>query len=93
MTYTVVFVREDDGGYCVHVPALKGCHTQGDDLPEAMRMAVEAIELYLESLAAHGDPIPVDVAECSVDVRGAQEAVIYKIAVRLPSPEEEVAVA
>jgi predicted RNase H-like HicB family nuclease len=27
--YTVVFEREDDGGYHAFCPALKGCHSQG----------------------------------------------------------------
>jgi predicted RNase H-like HicB family nuclease len=36
------------------VPILPGCHTQGETLEEAERNVSEAIELYLESLAAHG---------------------------------------
>ena len=40
------------------VPALPDCHTQGETLDEAERYVAEAIELYLESLAAHGEPIP-----------------------------------
>jgi predicted RNase H-like HicB family nuclease len=36
MVYTVVLVREEVGGYSVHVPALEGCHTEGDTLPEAL---------------------------------------------------------
>jgi len=42
MTYTVVLERERDGGFSVHVPALRGCHTQGDDLPEALVVRVAA---------------------------------------------------
>jgi len=94
MTYTVVLVREDDGGFCVHVPALKGCHTEGDDLPEALRMAVEAIECHLQSLHAHGEPLPKDADVCSVDLRGVREASIYKLTVQAPVPEpQEAAVA
>ena len=81
MTFAVVFRREEDGGYSVSVPALPGCFTQGDDLPEALRNSVEAIECHLESLHAHGDPIPADVESCSVDVRDTREAVIYKVTV------------
>jgi len=69
MTFTVVLVHEDDGGYSVSVPALPGCFTQGDDLPEALRNSVEAIECHLESLHAHGDPIPLDVECYPVTVR------------------------
>jgi predicted RNase H-like HicB family nuclease len=32
------------------VPALLGCHTQGDTLQELMDNVKEAIELYLETL-------------------------------------------
>ncbi|MGD1091346.1 MAG: type II toxin-antitoxin system HicB family antitoxin [Bryobacteraceae bacterium] len=42
------------------VPALPGCHTQGETLEETKRNVTEAIALYLESLAAHGDAIPTD---------------------------------
>jgi predicted RNase H-like HicB family nuclease len=51
---------EDEGGYTVTVPALPGCVTQGDSLDEALTMAKDAIEGYLASLEAHGEPIPVD---------------------------------
>lgn len=40
------------------VPALPGCHTQGDTLQETESDINEAIELYLDSLAAHGEAIP-----------------------------------
>ena len=95
MTYTVVLVRDDEvGGYCVHVPALKGCHTEGDDLPEALRMAAEAIECHLESLHARGQELPADVTVCSVDVSDLREACIYKVTVQGPTSEpQEVAVA
>ncbi len=36
------------------VPALPGCHTQGETLEEAERNVKEAVALYLESLAAPG---------------------------------------
>jgi len=88
MTYTVVFVREEDGGYCVHVPALKGCHTQGDTLPEALEMAKEAMVCYLESLAKHGEPLPPDVETVTFEWGDATEALVYKVTVR-----EAVAVA
>ena len=60
-TYTVVLMREPDGGYSVSVPALKGCHTQGETLAEALLMAEDAMRLYLEVLEEDGKPIPEDV--------------------------------
>ena len=44
----------------MNVPALPGCITYGDDVDHAMAMAKEAIELFLETLKAEGDPIPDD---------------------------------
>lgn len=56
--YEVVLMREDDGRFSVTVPALPGCTSQGETRDEALAMIREAIEVYIESLVAHGDPIP-----------------------------------
>jgi antitoxin HicB len=56
--YEVVLTPEEEGGYSVTVPALPGCASQGETREEAIAMAREAIEGYLESLQAHGDPVP-----------------------------------
>ena len=56
--YTVIFEPAEEGGYIVHVPALPGCHTQGDTLEHAKEMAKEAIACYLESLKKDGLPFP-----------------------------------
>jgi antitoxin HicB len=47
-----------EGGYAAFVPALPGCHTQGETLEETEPHVKEAIALYLESLVAHGEVIP-----------------------------------
>jgi predicted RNase H-like HicB family nuclease len=60
MHYTVILEKEEDGGYHAFVPALKGCHSQGDTLDEAVQNIREAIELYLESLKDAGEPVPVE---------------------------------
>ena len=36
----------------------EGCVSKGETPKEALAMIREAIEVYLESLEAHGDPIP-----------------------------------
>ena len=60
-TFTVVLEADDEaGGFAVHVPALPGCHTQGDDRNDAIAMAQDAIAGYIESLLAHNEPIPVE---------------------------------
>ena len=42
----------------MEVPALPGCYTQGETKEEAISMAKEAIELYLESCQACNEAIP-----------------------------------
>ena len=59
-SYTVILEKEKEGGYHAFCPALKGCHTQGDTLDEALANAKEAIEVYLESLREHGEDAPVE---------------------------------
>jgi predicted RNase H-like HicB family nuclease len=58
LTYRVLLNREPEGGYTVNVPTLPGCITYGETVDEAMAMAKEAIELYIESLVAHDEPVP-----------------------------------
>lgn len=58
--FTVIFEKEDDGGYHVYCPTLKGCHSQGDSYDEALGNIKDAIDLYLASLKAHKEPIPLE---------------------------------
>ena len=48
--FDVVLLEDETGGYVAIVPALPGCHTQGDTLTEVMRNVKEAIDLYMETL-------------------------------------------
>jgi predicted RNase H-like HicB family nuclease len=58
LSYSVFYEQAPEGGYVAFVPALPGCRTQGGSLEETERNVSEAIALYLESLAAHGEAIP-----------------------------------
>lgn len=58
--FTVILEREEEGGYHAFCPASKGCHSQGETLEEALANIREAIEAYLESLQARGEPLPVE---------------------------------
>lgn len=59
LAYTIILhPDEEEGGYTVTVPALPGCVTQGETLEEAIAMARDAIQLYVVSLRAHGEPVP-----------------------------------
>lgn len=59
-SYSVLLREEREGGYTVIVPTLPGCVTFGETVNEAIEMAQEAIELYIESLKAHGEEIPTE---------------------------------
>jgi len=59
-TYKIHLQKEAEGGYTVTVPRLPGCITYGADVDEAIAMAREAIELYIEELQDRGEPIPDD---------------------------------
>jgi len=57
-SYRILLRKEPEGGFTVIVPSLPGCVTFGETIEEAIAMAREAIELYIESLVAHGEEIP-----------------------------------
>jgi len=60
LSYRILLRKEPEGGYTVIVPSLPGCVTYGDTIEHAKEMAKEAINLYLESLRAHGEEIPTE---------------------------------
>jgi len=60
LNYQVRLLKEEDGGYTVIVPSLPGCVTFGETFEEAMSMAKEAIEGYIETLIDLGKQVPVD---------------------------------
>lgn len=63
MKYRVLIEPDEDGVFVAEVPSLPGCVTQGSTRSEAMANAREAIAGYLDSLAAHGEPIPPPIEE------------------------------
>lgn len=68
--FRVILKPNDLGGYTVIVPILPGCISEGDTRAEALSNIKEAIELYIESLLADGEPIPSEdaVEEAAVEV-------------------------
>jgi predicted RNase H-like HicB family nuclease len=55
--YEIVLVPEATG-FSVFVPELPSVATQGETVEEAVAMAKEAIELYVETMEEEGLPIP-----------------------------------
>lgn len=56
--FPAIFEKCEEGGYTVTFPDLPGCITEGDDMPEALSMAKEALELHLYYMEKSGDIIP-----------------------------------
>jgi antitoxin HicB len=56
----VVITPAEEGGYWASVPSLPGCFGQGDTWEETLKNIQEAIDLYVESLAEHGEQVPED---------------------------------
>jgi predicted RNase H-like HicB family nuclease len=48
MDLKVVLAPGDDGGFVAHVPALRGCWSQGATRDEAVENVKEAIKAWLE---------------------------------------------
>lgn len=58
-TFEIVIEKEaEDEGYMAYSPNLPGCFSSGKSIEEAKRNIREAIEQHVESLLAHGQPIP-----------------------------------
>jgi len=56
--FEVIFEPEEEGGYHVFCPLLKGCHSYGETKTQARKNIADAIELWLESAAELGLEIP-----------------------------------
>ncbi|MEX2309081.1 MAG: type II toxin-antitoxin system HicB family antitoxin [Pirellulales bacterium] len=51
MKLKVLLLPESSGGYSASVPAMPGCHSQGETYAEAMANIKEAADLWLEVVA------------------------------------------
>jgi len=58
MKYPARFIAEPQGGFTVVFPNLEGCVTYGESLSEAIAMATEALNGYLESLDSRSLSVP-----------------------------------
>jgi predicted RNase H-like HicB family nuclease len=68
MKYRVLIEQDEDGVFVAQVPSLPGCISQGMTRGETLSNVQEAIEVYLESLKAHDEPIPPPIEEELVEV-------------------------
>ncbi len=58
MKYRIIIEQDEDGMFVAEVPSLPGCISQGKTSQETIKNIKEAIEVYLESLKEHNEPIP-----------------------------------
>lgn len=77
--YPAVFHPEEVGGYSVDFPDLLGCVTEGDTLAEAIKMAEDALGIYLYSLKEDKEtaPTPSDPADIKTEGRDFVSLVEY----------------
>ena len=68
MKYRILIEQDEDGIFAVKAPSLPGCLSQGRTRSEAIENIKEAIELYLDSLRRHDEPIPPPIYEEVVEV-------------------------
>jgi predicted RNase H-like HicB family nuclease len=86
-TYTVILLKDpEEGGYTVVVPALPGCVTEGESVDEALAMAREALEAYVESLLLDGEPVPEERRPLTFDPDESVEGLIYRVTARPEVP-------
>jgi predicted RNase H-like HicB family nuclease len=58
-TFEIVVEKEaENGGYSAYSPTLPGCFSNGKTIEEAKRNIRDAIQQHIQSLLAHGQPVP-----------------------------------
>ena len=68
MKLLVTLTKDESGMLIAECPAIPGCISQGPNEEEALANIREAIQGCLESRAAHGAPLTVDVRELEVAI-------------------------
>ncbi len=74
-SFEVIFEKEaEDDGYFAWSPSLPGCVSNGQTIEETKRRMREAVTSHVESLLAHGEPVPknerlVHVEELTIAVK------------------------
>lgn len=68
MRQVILIPDMESGGYVVEVPSLPGCYSQGETVEEALANIREAIDLHIESMMAHGEEVPDDIAPIQLAV-------------------------
>jgi len=60
--YAAIFEPNEDGTFTITFPDLPGCISEGNDLPDALRMAENGLSLYVECMKNDGIDFPAPTA-------------------------------
>lgn len=58
MSEYLVVIENSEGSYSAYSPDLPGCVAAGETIEEVRSLMREAIQMHIESLREHGEPIP-----------------------------------
>ena len=87
MEHQVTIHQDEDGVFIAEVSSLPGCVTQGTTRAEAIENIEEAIEIYIESVKAHGAPSPPPFREETVKI-GEAIKVLSKFGYKLDGQKD-----
>ena len=83
LSYPAVFYPNEKGGYVVEVPDLPGLATEGDDMADAIFMAVDAASGYVLGELEDGNTAPV--ASSLSDIKPEPDGIVSLIALDMDS--------
>lgn len=85
--YPACFYEEEEGGYSVVFPDLNHLATCGDNLQEAIDMAVDCLAGYLYDCMEDGEEVPAPSAKEDIDVDaeydGYKSVIVKDVAVNV----------
>ena len=69
MSEYVVVIEQEEGAWGAYCPDMPGVGVVADTREEAEALIREALELHVEELRAHGEPVPAPTTVGSTRVR------------------------
>lgn len=86
--FSALFTVAESEGYTISFPDLQGCITEGDSIEEGIRMAKEALELWLWNMEEDNEKIPSSTLPENIEVE--KGSFIVPILVNMVSVREEM---
>ncbi len=77
--FPAIFTPEDEGGYSILFPDIKGCYTCGDTLEDGLNMADDALALMLVNLEDENKEIPRPSAINELSMTGDEFATLISV--------------